>query len=469
MNRAFGLILLALAATGCLDGRIAEAERQATAREQEAVRLKETQVRSAERLGLRLRDEVALRTQEAAAAERKLGELREALVPLWKGDPKRLAEEVARAKLPPESVRALEQAQQAAGSTTVERQFADAVARDEVAALSPLVMGLEEALGYTATEEGEAEPEAARECDHAPAEYQCALLVSEEPVPVRRGLCQSLAGSWVLSTEEARLVVRRLLPEVTASQRVVRTLGRDFWIVRREFPEPVKARSAEAKAESAARVWYALLQLSGDAATERLALAAAEGTRIVLADLDGDRVDELVRVAPDGVRAAHYDRKGKDVALWSAEETCGAPQALAAGIAEACQEVERKAKEKAAAAAKLAAQIAQAPAPTKALESLRAAALRCDLPAAKQHVAKALMAQLTKELETRKETEEQAWSKLCEALRTNPKPIESLQFTAGTVTGDVATVTLSGEGFAADKAYLRFEDGAWKIAGKPED
>ena len=36
-----------------------------------------------------------------------------------------------------------------------------------------------------------------------------APLASEEPAAVRRSVCRSLGGSWVLSTEESRLVVRR--------------------------------------------------------------------------------------------------------------------------------------------------------------------------------------------------------------------------------------------------------------------
>lgn len=470
------LLLISLICAGCLGKEAQEAERRATdaerAREQGAagMRVAEANIKA-------LKEEIERHGHGAAAAERELRQLREVLVASWNGDPATLRGKISAARIPKDLARMLEQAQTQAGTSARERRFAQAVKDNALDQLGPLLAEQEDRAGFSSeldeepAFEGDKKSDEAT-CERKPVEVSCRALGSEEPAAQRRFVCREGKGDYnrAVSLEDTRLVTRTFRNPAHTELKVVRSFANDWWVVRRDSKDPVRAHSAVQNDDVSARTWFAFFQLSADSASERLTIEGDESAHITFADLDGDRMEEVISMATGSPRAAHYDRLGRDVRLWSADEICAMPGALRlAFLAAPCADVRRKADERAAAAAQLAARIAQAPQPTHALEQFLDAVARCDLNAAKQNLSRALLASVAKEITDASHTEIEFWQDYCKAYKSLPVEERLARpFKEATVEGDRAEIPVKSDRWSGT-AHMVFEDGRWKGAAARQD
>jgi hypothetical protein len=468
MMRAMTLAA-ALLWLGCHENRAVDAEAKAEEQEKAVARYEAAELRLAAHTVDALKAEIEAREQAAVAAKQRLQDVHEALAKQWKGDPATMHSMISEAGVPADVAPLLEKAQQAAGSSAPEKVLEEALKKGALEDVAQAIRSLEEKAGINALDETlDAQ---GPQCERPKVEYHCRPLESEEPRPTPRLSCRSVepAAGFVVSLEDSTLMIRRLLPDLDGKLKVVRSLGPDWWVVRHEREQAISGHSADTGTETSAPAWIRFLHLTDDGATERLALAAHEKVRFIPADLDGDGVDEIVESAPDLVKVAHYDRKSKDVALWSAEEACHHPVKaveVLPSLKPTCEQVQRKEEEQAAAAARLARELAKAPQPQVALGELREAMLRCDYPAARQRASKALIEALEKDAKDRSKTPEAAFKELCDKVKENAAVVKGLGFGYSTVSGPSALVEVKIDD-RIEKTPLVFEDGGWKLARVP--
>lgn len=466
---------LALAACcGCYESRIAEAQRRTAEAAASSNRYEADEVRPIQEAVQAAKAEIAAKESEAGLAAGRLASLRQELANVWRGDEMQMRSRARAASVPPKLMPLLEKAQREAGGAAVEQRFKAAVESESLDALSEAVAGWESDFAPGAAEGADA----AQRCERERVDLTCERLGADEPEPPPRFLCraQGRGVTFVASTEEGELAVRRLEPEAPGQVRVVRRMGPDWWMIRRELPEKGERISADRGKEVAAKSWVSFVQFGASAAAERLAIAAeAWGKPVAFApaDLDGDGFEEVVEIAPDLVRAVHYSPKAGGVELWTQEETCRrvAPRSEASlaparqPCAEALQEVKRAEE----AAVKLAAEIAKAPPPQKTLEDLRDAVLACDLPKARAQLSKRFQEMIERKMKDRGESTEDAFRELCSKPEAK-KLLPLLSFGSSEIKGATALVQVSGknpdcESCAPEtkEAPLSFAEGAWKL------
>ncbi|MGC4113326.1 MAG: hypothetical protein QM765_01345 [Myxococcales bacterium] len=466
MKRALRSVAVLLLLAGC-EQRVAEAERKAEAEEKAAERYEAVDVRGVQQRIDAQKAELDEREKGAAQAEAQLHELRKDLAQAWSGSADELQKRLASASVPAPLVRYLEAAQSSAASTTVQARYEHALEAQSFGEIEGLLYGTETDF-FAGPPGAGVEPE----CEHESIDLKCEALPSDDAKLAPVQTCQGGGVNYLASTEDGALVVRQLQPP--GHLRLVRALTRDWWMVRREHPTPITARSADRGDEVKAMAWVGFLQLGSDAATERVSIAAeAKGGAVGFepSDLDGDGTPEILVIAPDQVRAVHHERKGNDLVVWTPEETCRllASGGSAPAARERCAEVERKAKEAEAAAARLKAAIAQAPPPAKTLEDLREALLRCDQQAALKQVSKSLLATIEKEkAKDGPEKFERDWKKLCDQIKKDEPKLRSIALKSSEVVGGIATVELAfPDNERTEKLRLVFDGSAWKL--EPEN
>lgn len=467
--------VLALAAAGCFESRAVEAERRAAEAKVAADRYEADQLKPVDEAVQALNADLTEQDTAGGAAAGKLATLQAQLTQEWRGEEAQMRAQAQAAAVPATLLPFLEAAQKEAGGAAVEQQFKAAIESGSLDGVASTLSGWESS--FTPGSEGSGHEDA--KCEHEQPDIACEKLATDEsPAPVRF-LCRAKERgvSFVVSGNEGSLFVRRLEPEASGKVRVVRTLGREWWMIRRELPASVEVVSADRGEKVASKSWVGFVRLTPTAAAERLAIAAEAGGKpvaFVPADLDGDGTEELVEIAPDQVRAVHYGLKSRDVELWSQEETC---QHLAArteaplqGAKQQCADVLRKVKEAEEAAVKLAALQAKAPAPQKTVEAIRDAVKACDLAKVRAQLTKKAVERFESEAPHDGQTLEASFTKFCAEARVKEK-VAQVHFGKTEVKGSTALVEVifkdpkceTGCASEAIQVPLVFVDGAWKV------
>jgi hypothetical protein len=480
--RLEAMLGLALAAGGCFESRAVEAERRAAEAKVAADKYEADQLKPVDEAVQALKSDLTEQETASGAAAGKLGTLQAQLAKEWRGDEAQLRTQASAAAVPASLMPFLEAAQKEAGGTAVEQQFKAAVEASSLDGVAAALAGWESS--YTPSADGDGHEDG--KCEHEQPDITCEKLATDEsPAPVRF-LCRAKDGgaNYVVSAEEGTLFVRRLEPEASGKVRVVRAIGHEWWMIRRDLPEKVEVVSADRGEKVAAKSWVGFVRLTGSTASERLAIAAEAGGKpvaFVPADLDGDGTEEVVEIAPGQVRAVHYGLRSRDVELWSQEETCSRlaarTEAPLQGAKQQCADVLRKVKEAEEAALKLAALQAKAPAPQKTLEAIRDGVAACDLAKVRPHITKRASDFLESEAKESGKTLEVAFTGFCAEASVKEK-VAKVSFGKTEVKGSTAVVEAIFKdpkcetGCAAEtiRVPLVFVDGAWKVNDdRPKD
>jgi hypothetical protein len=468
-------VVLAVAATGCYESRIARSAKQAADTNLVASRLEASELRAAEHAAKSLRQDLSGRAQTLSTVERDLRRLRLALVASWRGDPAVLQSKLKTGHLPADLVAALQEAQTTAGDSANEQRFARSVGEGKLDDAASILSGWEERVGFTPQAEDEPEwteveqKKPASECRRPSLTTKCRNLETEEPTPVARFVCPHPDGSkdQVVAVEAGYLALRDARPSTFAGAKILRSFKRDAWLARRELDKPVSMSTLSGK-EAESRVWYSFYRLTDGHIENTLNADVPEaGQAPVLVDLDNDGFEELVTFGAQPW-VAHYDPLSADVRAWSPEAFCTMPGTAKLGaLAKACAEVQRKEEARMAAATALASAIAKATSPVSSVERFLKALSGCDLVTAKTLLSASVLAKIAEKLADDKQNESDAWQDFCKSFAAETSNKGAIGATAGEIKENRATVELKGS-WGSDEVSLIFEGGQWKLTQRSD-
>ena len=347
--RALAVLAVAALAAGCGKAKLEAAKTRANEAAKATAEVEASLPALEQALATR-KASLSARQSRRAAEDKRLRQLREALVERWGGDEALMKRQVAQANgraFPAALVPVLERAQKEAGQTTRERRFGEAVQRKDLAELAATLLDWEVRAGVDRDEAADAAPE--------PPEDTCEKRRESHPsceaFPAPAGavlLCRVPEADLTLAawSDRGRFVWQRLEGLGKARATKVHVLAPRVWLIE-TGADPPEEKVVPHLGRVSARRWLRAFELGESSGSARVHFPLelhGKPASLRYADLDRDGAEELVYLADGDVRALHVEGE-KDVVPWYGLDTC---QAESANPAAAPEELKAACAERAA-------------------------------------------------------------------------------------------------------------------------